>query len=570
MSKSANVSKFLVALVSFALALSGAISPAWAEVPAPADGEYVCTTGVLRAGDDTSPAYTISNGVVASGSSCVGAVVLPEGVASIGESAFYEAASLNSINIPSSVTEIGASAFYLTGLSSISIPASVTSIGLYAICETAVTSITVDSDNPNYASQDGVLFNKDLTTLIAYPSGNTATSYIVPSSVTTIEDSSFYKSLFLESITVPNSVTTLQSYAFGNSPNLETISFAADNPITAINVYTFAYLPKLTSLELPSNVTTIGEGAFAYSTALTSVTIPASVTSISIAFGSTPSLAAINVDSNNQTYSSINGVLFDKDASVLFKYPAAKRGTSYEIPSSVTSIKGVSFENAASLTSITIPASVTYIEDFAFENTTALTDFNFLGDAPTNMGADSFGGIAAGARANISFGASGFGSESTWNGLVINRDLPIANGNYICTTGELDLEGENSTYFIFNGVVSNGTGCSGAVVIPEGVTGIGEEAFSSESSVPSITSITIPASVTSIGEYAFYLTSTLRELRFLGNAPTLAETCAMGCFDTDEVKVYIKASATGFGQELTWNGLTIRRDFSNYTGRIKC
>jgi len=335
----------------------------------PANGPYVCTTGVPRPGsDDTSPTYTITNGVVTSGGSCAGAVVIPEGVTSIGQSAFDENTSLNSINIPSSVTSIGPNAFFgatglssilipegvtsigsnafggATGLSSILIPASVTSIGTYAICETAVTSITVDSANPNYASQDGVLFNKDLTTLIAYPSGNTSTSYVVPSSVTTIEDSSFYKSLFLKSIAIPNSVTSILSYAFSASPNLETVTFASGSPITAINVETFYGLPKLSSIELPANLISIGEWAFAYATALTS---------------------------------------------------------------------------------FTIPASVTTIEDRAFGDTVALIDLHFLGNAPADVDAEAFFGMASGAKAHIKASATGFGAGNpwTWNGLIVQDGL---------------------------------------------------------------------------------------------------------------------------------------------------
>ncbi len=554
----------------------------------PANGEYVCTTGALLVDGDTSPTYTINNGVVSSAADCTGAVTIASGATAIAESAFEDASGITSMSIPASTTSIGS-------------------------CDMAATSITVDSANPNYSSINGVLFNKAGNSLVSYPTANTAVSYSVPSSVTKIMYCAFYKARFLETVSIPNSVTSIEDWAFSVMPNVETITFASGSPITRIQDFVFTNNMNLNSIVLPSNLESIGGFAFDSNTSLTSITFPASVTSIgdyafrganSLTFITIPNavttigigaflgataltsiaipaattsigagalqganaLTEISVNSFSQSYSSIDGVLFDKSASVLFKYPAAKSGTSYEIPSSVTSIKGRSFENAASLTAISIPASVTDVEDFAFENATALTDFNFLGDAPTNLGADSFSGIAAGAIANISAGASGFGSGPTWNGLAINREALITNGNYVCTTGELDLEGQNSTYFIFEGVVSNGTGCSGAVVIPEGVVSIGVSAFESN---PSITTVTIPASVTSIEHSAFYDTTALSEIYFVGNAP---DSVGVEIFYGVPIgaKAYIKASATGFGNESTWNGLTIRRDYSDFMGTLNC
>ena len=131
----------------------------------------------------------------------------------------------------------------------------VTSIGEVAFAHcTGLTSIDVATDNPNYTSEGGVLFNKTKTTLVAYPAGK-GSSYTVPSSVTSIGNTAFQGCTGLTSITLPSSLTSI-----GNSA--------------------FVYCTGLTSITLPSSLTSLGERAFYNCTGLTSITLPSSLTSI--------------------------------------------------------------------------------------------------------------------------------------------------------------------------------------------------------------------------------------------------------------------------------------------------
>ena len=100
-------------------------------------------------------------------------VAIPNGVTNIGYGAFYHCTSLTSITIPGSVTNIDGYAFsYCTSLTSIAIPSDVTSIGGWAFdgC-TSLTAINVATGNQNYVSVNGVLYNKDKTTIMRYPAG---------------------------------------------------------------------------------------------------------------------------------------------------------------------------------------------------------------------------------------------------------------------------------------------------------------------------------------------------------------------------------------------------------------
>ena len=143
-------------------------------------------------------------------------VTIPNSVTSIGSSAFYGCTSLTSVTIPDSVTSIGWHAFEsCTSLTSITIPNSVTSIGYQAFysCDN-LTNITVNSNNSNYSSQDGVLFDKSKTTLIQYPTGNTRTSYTIPNSVISIGRYAFHCCTSLTSISISDSVKSIVDHAF--------------------------------------------------------------------------------------------------------------------------------------------------------------------------------------------------------------------------------------------------------------------------------------------------------------------------------------------------------------------
>ena len=237
-----------------------------------------------------------------------------------------------------SVTSIGNYAFTdCYSLTSITIPNSVTSIGWYAFSGcSSLTSINVDVNNPNYCSIDGVLFNKDKTTLIQYPIGNTRTEYTIPNSVTSIGEGAFGDCSSLTSITIPNSVTSIGSYAFRDCSSLTSITIP--NSVTSIGDYALGYCSSLTSITIGNSVTSIGDCAFSGCSSLTSITIPNSVTSI---------------------------------GDYAFWYCSSL--TSITIPNSVTSIGSSAFEGCSSLTSITIPKSVTSIGDCAFWGCSSLT-----------------------------------------------------------------------------------------------------------------------------------------------------------------------------------------------------
>jgi len=202
-------------------------------------------------------------------------IILPEGLIRIEEGAFLSCTNIKNIIIPDSVIYIGGGAFKLCqNLENINIPANVVSpIGPFMFNHCLnLTNIIVNEQNPIYSSIDGILFNKDQTTLIKYPSGKTRQIYTIPLSVTAISPSAFEEC-------------------------------------------------KLVNIIIHERVISIGLHAFL----------------------ECEQLIAIIVHEQNMEFTSINGVLFNKNITKLISYPAGIIERIYFMPSSVTIIENRAF-----------------------------------------------------------------------------------------------------------------------------------------------------------------------------------------------------------------------------------
>ncbi len=217
----------------------------------------------------------------------LGNILIPDSVSAIGDMAFNPCLKLASVVIGNDVTRIGKNAFGDCIFTNIVIPANVTYIGdgPFYNC-TNLLEITVNTNNHNFISVNGVLFDVDQNMLIQYPGGKTG-QYHISNSVTSIGNYAFAQCLQLTGVSIPNSLTNIGSFAFYYCTGLT--SLIIPNSVTSIGTNAFDACTHLANVSLGSGISIIGDLAFASCTNLTAMYFQ----------GNAPSLAGLYVYYND-------------------------------------------------------------------------------------------------------------------------------------------------------------------------------------------------------------------------------------------------------------------------------
>lgn len=289
---------------------------------------------------------------------------LPSTTTKINSFAIYNNKELITINLPNSLTSIGDSAFRgCSNLENIDIPINVNCLGSSAFRECSnLKNINVNGNNINYSSDiNGVLFDKNKTTIISYPAGKSLTSYTIPDTVNTIGRGAFNNSINLENIYIPNSVTKIEGWAFENCSKLKSIVIPNNVKEMGSEIFgmAFGYIFKgcnsLTDITLPNQVDYFVLGSsFRDCYSLTEITLPNGITKI---------------DS--------------------YTFYECFNLTEVTIPEGVTSIGDKAFYKCFSLTEVIIPEGITSIGYKAFAENRNLTNIE-ISNSVINIGSSIF------------------------------------------------------------------------------------------------------------------------------------------------------------------------------------
>ena len=374
-----------------------------------------------------------------------------------------------------------------------------------------------------------------------------------------------------------------------------------DEGVTSIGDRAFQDCRNLSNVKLPNSLTLIYNDAFSNCTSLASVIIPDSVTSIGDdAFEGCISLKSIEISDNNKNYSSVDGVLFNKDKSVLVIYPAGKTDSVYSIPNSVTSIGNSAFSECTNLSNVTIPDSVISIGDFAFSNSTSLrsvtipdsvtiigvsafydcknlinvtlpnsiTSIDYsvfsdctsitnitIPDSVTSIGDSAFEGCTSLTSITIPNSVTSIGNDAFYSCYFTFGSF-VNNSKCQYNRGETIVDTDSDGFCIKDNVLvkMRPNYAIDEVSIPNGVIKIGDYAFEY---CTSLTNITIPDSVTSIGDYAFEFCASLTSVTIGNSVTDIGYAAFSGC---DNLKnIYYK------GSQEEWNKINIRDNNNNLT-----
>ena len=421
-------------------------------------------------------------------------VSIGNGVTNISYQAFAYCYNISTVSLPSSLTSIGQGSFYrCRSLSEITIPENVVDIaadGAFSECSNLEYFFVADN-NSKYSSVDGVLFNKDKTTLVKMPEHKSG-EYLIPSTVTCIDYAAFYGCSNLTGVTIPSSVTRIKGSAFYGCS-------------------------LLTSVTIPESVTIIGEELFYGCTSLTSITLPSTPTVIgAYMFCGCSNLASITIPTNilwiaNYAFSNCTSL------------------ESIIIPEGVTDISLYAFSGCVNLTSISIPTTLTTVSNNVFDGCTSLTAVNFNGTQAQREAVES--------------GWSTEGNDTFFNATWHYVEVPtIVNSGYCGAEGD----GTNLTWTLYNNgeLVISGSGemanfNSGnpipwseyrssitTVTIEDGTTTVGVSAFRE---CTNLTSVSLPTSLLTLSALAFNGCTSLTSIVIPEGIDTVGASCFQNC-----------------------------------------
>jgi len=322
-------------------------------------------------------------------------------------------------------------------------------------------------------------------------------------------------------------------------------------PVTTIGYKAFDGASAVTSVEIPSGVVTIENSVFRLCSLLTKITIPDTVTSLGIGlFYKCHSLTEIDVDAANANFSSVDGVLFNKDKSTLIAYPAGKQGD-YVLPDTVGTIGTRAFISCTNLIRVTIPSSISEVGDYAFFGCSNLKAVYCKGDAPS-AGSQIFGNTPSSLTIYYVDGTSGWGttfegrSTALWvlcdySFTVLSDEVTIV--DYTGTESAIHvpstIEGYPVTTIADNAFAQNTNLVN--VTFPDSVTSVGASVFLH---CDSLTTLTFGTGLSNILTWAFAECPNLKSVCFKGNAPTVGTDI----FDASPlVNVYYLSGTTGWG-----------------------
>ena len=337
-------------------------------------------------------------------------LVLPKGLKTV--AGFQSCPNLTDLVLPDGLEEIKSFAFSgCEAITRMCIPASVKEMDGSCFADCNIAAFEVDENNPYFTVIDGVIYNKDLTTLVAFPSAYPNKHFVIPQNVKVIGDCAFMDSR-IDTIELPEGLTTIEGWAFDGS---EIRSIELPDSVTSIGELAFRFCFNLEKVKLSNGLTQIPEQTFSSCSNLKTLEIPSSVKTIQYSallwceniellilhdgleeivsegvplrrkghlrevvfpktlkkvpggvFNNSPFYKAFKLDPENPYFSVIDGALCSKDGKILYSVPDYSR-SSFSVPEGVEVIAEQAFAFLPNLRTIKLPSTLKEIKTRAFQ-----------------------------------------------------------------------------------------------------------------------------------------------------------------------------------------------------------
>lgn len=474
--------------------------------------------------------------------------VVPENVKTISVFAFDRCANLSSISLSEGLEMIGHHAFArCNSLNEITFPASLKTIDYPILNGSAIANIYVNENSTRYKSVDGILFNKDLSTLICYPPARSG-SYVIPDSVTRIDGSAFESCETLEEITIPATVTSIGSYAFWGCTGLSSIEIPQG--VTLLNDRTFYECSNLSNVRLPEGLSVIGPSVFDGCSSLASIALPDSVTQIGYrAFMNCEALTSVVIPEKvtrieEETFrfcSNLSNVTLPEGITTIGKnaFGDCSSMATISLPSTVSTIREYAFQGAG-LTSLGVTEGTKTIGEYAFFSCKSLAEI----EIPSSVTKIYNGAFNACSKLEKIYYV---GTLVGWRSIYDSTDL---DSKLVCEAGEVvsgnltddilwTLDADGLLKITGSGAMPNYTQFNAKerpwhnyvsaiknIEIGDGITHIGDYSFWTHTALQSVT---LSDSVKSIGEAAFAFSGKLTEVSVSNTLETVGDNAFLYC-----------------------------------------
>lgn len=442
---------------------------------------------------------------------------IPAGVTVIADRTFQGCERLESIQFDGDITMIGAEAFDgCVALTSMPLSKSLNLIGADAFRDcTALTAFQLAEGNTHFQVQQGALMTADATRLLTYAASAPQQSFVMPETLTQIDDGALKNLRYLETLTFSPTFCDYQAGMFENATGLKTVNFG-EGTLTAIPDRFFKGCTSLVSPNAFTGVTSVGESAFEGCTAVQSLSFDDSLSNIGTkAFQNCTALESVHIP---DSVTSLSAAAFRNDVSL----------TEFQMPERLYTVSASAFSGCTSLKTVTWSKYLQTIEANAFENT-ALTEIIFP-ESLTRIGAYAFAGIGTLESIVLPENLNTIGSSAFSGTGIQTLKLPksvttLGNGAWMNCAALREVQWDAALTKIPVNTFEHCTALT-QIELPDGIVEIGARAFSGNES---LTKVTLPRTVRRIEGAAFEGCSALTDILLWPDVEEIAADAFANC-----------------------------------------